>query len=170
MPCGGDPGGDLTRSAVAAADRFPPDLVATGVTFVGPVGAGEVWVADCLFTVDLRTTVTSTGCVRYCQLGPADDPQAHPPGLPLPDRPAPAVRRRRARRVGLLRAAADGSRSAPGRDRCSWRRSDGGEIGAYHHARRGPLALRLAQRLPEMTPLTVHPHLLIAEPEESHDR
>ena len=79
MPCGGNPGGDLTRSAVAAADRFPPDLVATGVTFVGPVGAGEVWVADCLFTVDLRTTVTSTGCVRYCQLGPADDPQAHPP-------------------------------------------------------------------------------------------
>ena len=42
--------------------------------------------------------------------------------------------------------------------------SDGGEIGAYHHARRGPLALRLAQRLPEMTPLTVHAHLLMAEP------
>ena len=40
--------------------------------------------------------------------------------------------------------------------------SDGGEIGAYHHARRGPLALRLAQRLPEMTPLTVHPHLDVA--------
>jgi len=44
--------------------------------------------------------------------------------------------------------------------------SDGGEIGAYHHARRGPLALRLAQRLAEMTPLTVHPHLAITRPEE----
>ncbi len=43
---------------------------------------------------------------------------------------------------------------------------DGGEIGAYHHARRGPLALRLAQRLPEMTPLTVHPHLSVAHPED----
>jgi hypothetical protein len=44
--------------------------------------------------------------------------------------------------------------------------SDGGEIGAYHHAKRGPLALRLAQRLAEMTPLTVHPHLAITRPEE----
>jgi hypothetical protein len=44
--------------------------------------------------------------------------------------------------------------------------SDGGEIGAYHHARRGPLALRLTQRLAEMVPLTVHPHLAITRPEE----
>jgi hypothetical protein len=44
--------------------------------------------------------------------------------------------------------------------------SDGGEIGAYHHVRRGPLALRLAQRMPEMTPLTLHPHLRLAEPED----
>ena len=44
--------------------------------------------------------------------------------------------------------------------------SDGGEIGAYHHARRGPLALRLARRLAEMTPLTVHPYLILSPPEE----
>jgi hypothetical protein len=166
MPCGGDPGGDLTRSAFAAADRFPPDLVATGVTFVGPVGAGEVWVADCLFTVDLRTTVTSTGCVRYCQLGPADDPQAHPAAYQSLTTPLPPFGD-----VGL-----DGSGyyapllAAPGPQPAAavlMAASDGGEIGAYHHARRGPLALRLAARLPEMSPLTLHTHLLIAEPEDS---
>jgi len=166
MPCGGDPGGDPTRSAVAAADRFPPDVVATGVTFVGPVGAGEVWVADCLFTVDLRTTVTSTGCVRYCQLGPADDPQAHPPAYRSLTSPLPPFGD-----VGL-----DGSGYyapllvSPGPRPAApllMAASDGGEVGAYHHARRGPLALRLAHRLPEMTPLTLHTHLLIAEPEDS---
>jgi hypothetical protein len=166
MPCGGDPGGDLTRSAVAAADRFPPDLVATGVTFVGPVGAGEVWVADCLFTVDLRTTVTSTGCIRYCQLSPADDPQAHPPAYRSLTTPLPPFGD-----VGL-----DGSGyyapllTAPGPRPAAallQAASDGGEIGAYHHARRGPLALRLAARLPEMSPLSLHTHLLIAEPEDS---
>ena len=96
MPCGGDPGGDPARAALAAIDRFPPDLVATGVTFAGAVGADEVWVTDCLFTTDLRTTVTSTGCVRFCHLGPADDPQAHPAGIPLPVRPAATIRLGRA--------------------------------------------------------------------------
>ncbi len=165
MPCGGDPGGDPTRAAVAAADRFPPDLVATGCTFAGPVGAGEVWVADCLFTHDLRATVTSTGCVRYCQLGPADDPQAHPPAYACLGGPVPPFGG-----VGLDGAgyyapllAAPGPVSGPALLSAA---SDGGEIGAYHHASRGPLALRLAQRLPEMTPLTLHTHLLIAEPED----
>ena len=37
----------------------------------------------------LRTVVTSAGCVRYCHLGPHDDPVAHPAGYhcltdPLP--------------------------------------------------------------------------------------
>jgi len=163
-PCGGDPGGDPTRSALTAADRFPPDLVASGVTFVGPVGAGEVEVTDCLFTGGLRTTVTSTGCVRYCHLGP-DDPQAHPPGHACLSGPLP-----RFGGVGYESAgyyaplvAAPSSRPVPAMLTGA---SDGGEIGAYHHARRGPLALRLAQRLPEMTPLTVHPHLAVARPED----
>jgi hypothetical protein len=165
MPCGGDPGGDPTRAALAAADRFPPDLVATGVTFVGPVGADEVWVTDCLFTGGLRTTVTSTGCVRFCHLGPADDPQAHPPGYHCLSGNLP--------RFGSLGFEASGY-YAPVLDSPSARpfpplltgASDSGEIGAYHHARRGPLAIRLAQRLAEMTPLRVHPHLAVARPEE----
>ena len=165
MPCGGDPGGDPTRAALAAADRFPPDLVATGVTFVGAVGADEVWVTDCLFTGGLRCTVTSTGCVRFCHLGPADDPQDHPAGYHCLSGHLP--------RFGSLGFEASGY-YAPVLDSPSARPapplltggSDGGEIGAYHHARRGPLAIRLAQRLAEMTPLRVHPHLAVAQPEE----
>ncbi len=165
MPCGGDPGGDPTRAAVAAADRFPPDLVATGVTFAGPVGVGEVWVADCLFTVDLRATVTSTGCVRYCQLGPEDDPQAHPPAYHCLTGPVPPFGDVGLDGAGYYAPLLATPGPAPGPPLLMGA-SDGGEIGGYHHARRGPLALRLAQRLPEMTPLTLHTHLLIAEPED----
>jgi hypothetical protein len=165
MPCGGDPGGELTRSALAAADRFPPDLVATGVSFVGPVGADEVWVTDCLFTAGLRTTLTSTGCVRFCHLGPADDPQAHPPGYHCLSGPLPRFGSVGFDSVGYYAPVIDAPSVHPAPALLT-AASDGGEIGAYHHARRGPLALRLSQRLPEMTPLAVHPHLTVAHPEE----
>ena len=168
MPCGGAPGGTPGRPALAPADRFPPDLVATGVTFVGPVGAGQVWVTDCLFTAALRSTVTSTGCVRHCHLGPVDEPQAHPPGYRCLTGPLP--------RMGGLGLDSAGYWApvlgSPGSVRDGpphallTGASDGGEIGAYHHARRGPLALRLGQRLHETTPMTVHPHLSLAHPED----
>lgn len=165
MPCGGDPGGSATRAAVTAASRFPPDLVATGVTFVGPVGGSEVWFADCLFTVDLRTTVTSTGCVRYCYLGPADDPQAHPPAYRCLTGALPPFGGVGFDSVGYY-APVLPTPSAYPQSAILTGASDGGEIGAYHHARRGPLALRLDQRLPEMTPMAVHPYLSIAHTEE----
>lgn len=165
MPCGGVPGGDPGRAAVTAADRFPPDLVATGCTFAGAVGAGEVWVSDCLFTTGLRATITSTGCVRYCHLGPHDDPQAHPAAYRCLTGPVPPFGSTGRDSAGYYAPllVPPGPRPTPA---VLSGGSDGGEIGAYHHARRGPLALRLAQRLPEMTPLTLHPHLLIAEPED----
>lgn len=165
MPCGGDPGGDPTRSALAAADRFPPDVVATGVTFVGPVGAGQVWMTDCVFTAGLRATETSTGCVRYCHLGPDDDPQAHPPSYHCLTGPLPRMGGVGLDSAGYWAPVLSGPSATPAHALLTGA-SDGGEIGAYHHARRGPLALRLAQRLHEMTPLTVHPHLSIAHPED----
>jgi hypothetical protein len=118
-----------------------------------------------LFTGGLRTTVTSTGCVRFCHLGPADDPQAHPAGYHCLSGALP--------RFGSVGFEASGY-YAPVLATPSARpvpplltgASDGGEIGGYHHARRGPLAIRLAQRLAEMTPLRVHPHLAVAQPEE----
>ncbi len=165
QPCGGDPGGDPTRAAVSAADRFPPDLVATGVTFVGAVGADEVWVTDCLFTKALRTTVTSTGCVRFCHLGPDDDPQAHPAGYHCLRGPLPRFGGTGFDGAGYYAPVLDAPSGRPPAPLLSGA-SDGGEIGAYHHGRRGPLALRLAQRLPEMSPLSVHAHLAVAHPEE----
>ncbi|MEV6489101.1 hypothetical protein AB0M20_10795 [Actinoplanes sp. NPDC051633] len=164
-PCGGAPGGTPGRAALAAVDRFPPDLVASGVTFVGAVGAGQVWVDDCLFTAGLRTTVTSSGCVRHCHLGPDDDPQAHPPGYRCLSGPLPRMGGVGLDSAGYWAPVVDGPGGRPAPALLTGA-GDGGEIGAYHHARRGPLALRLGQRLPEMTPLTVHPHLSVAHPED----
>jgi hypothetical protein len=165
QPCGADPGGDPTRAALTAADRFPPDLVATGVTFAGAVGADEVWVTDCLFTRGLRTTVTSTGCVRFCHLGPDDDPQAHPPGYHCLAGPLPRFGGTGFDGAGYYAPVLDPPSGRPPPPLLAGA-SDGGEIGGYHHARRGPLALRLAQRLPEMSPLSVHAHLAVVHPEE----
>lgn len=165
MPCGGDPDGDPTRAALTAADRFPPGLVARGVSFVGPVAADEVDVTDCLFTAGLRTTMTSDGCVRFCHLGPVDQPQAHPPGYHCLSGPLPRFGSAGFDAAGYYAPVLDAPTGRPGPALLTGA-SDGGEIGAYHHARRGPLALRLAQRLPEMTPLAVYPHLAVAHPEE----
>jgi hypothetical protein len=151
--------------AVAAADRFPPQLDATASTFAGAVAADTVWAADCMFLGGVRTVVTSAGCLRYCHLGEDPDPQAHPQGYQCRSGPLPALVSGGVESVGydapLLTAPA-----GRGVDPVLTAASDGGEIGAYHHARRGPLALRLTQRLAEMVPLTVHPHLAITRPEE----
>lgn len=165
MPCGGDPGGTPGRSALAAADRFPPDLVADGVTFVGPVGAGQVWVSDCLFTAGLRTTVTSTGCLRHSHLGPTDDPATHPAAYRCLSGPLPRMGGTGVDSAGYWAPVVDAPGAGP-RPALLDGAGDGGEIGAYHHARRGPLTLRLGQRLTEMTPLTVHPRLRPAHPED----
>jgi hypothetical protein len=165
MPCGGDGGGDPARSAVTAVDRFPPGLVATGVTFVGAVAADEVFLTDCLLTGDLVTTVTSTGCLRFCKLAPTDDPQAHPPGYKCLTGPAPRFADEGFDAAGYYAPLLTTITARPLQPVLT-AASDSGEIGAYHHARRGPLLLRATQRLPEMTPLAVHPHLTVAAPEE----
>ena len=151
--------------AVAAADQFPPGLDARGVTFAGPVAVDTVYATDCLFTGGIHTVVTSAGCLRYCHLGDHDDPTAHPPAHQCLSGPPPTLMSSGAESVGYYAPvlAAPGDRGA---DPVLSGASDGGEIGAYHHARRGPLALRLALRLAEMTPLTVHPHLILSRPEE----
>lgn len=163
-PCGGDPGGDPSRPALAAVDRFPPDLVATGTTFVGVVAADEVWVSDCLFTDGLRTTITATGCVRFCHLGPEDDPTAHPLGHRCLTGHLP-----RFGGIGL-ESAGHWAPALPLGTRSGHPlltgAGDGGEIGAYHHARRGPLARRLSERLTEMIPLTVHGHVAVTRTED----
>ncbi|MCW3819199.1 hypothetical protein ONA91_32635 [Micromonospora sp. DR5-3] len=164
-PCGAPPPSPPTVPAVSAIDRFPPQLRATACTFVGPVAVDTITAADCLFMDGVRAVVTSAGCLRYCHLGDADDPLAHPPPFQCISGPLPAIGSTGVESAGYY-APVLTAPSARGADRILTGASDGGEIGAYHHARRGLLALRLAQRLPEMTPLTVHPHLHITTSEE----
>ncbi|WP_426503079.1 hypothetical protein ACPPVO_36405 [Dactylosporangium sp. McL0621] len=165
QPCGPPAPPVVPVPAVAAADRFPPHLVTTACTFAGPVAADTIEASDCLFLDGLTCVVTSGGYVRYSELGPDDDPQAHPPAHQCLTGPRPAVMSDGAESAGyyapILRTP--GSRGA---SPLLTGASDGGEIGAYHHARRGPLALRLAQRLAEMVPLTIHPHLVVSRSEE----
>ena len=164
-PCGAEPAPPAPVPAVAAADQFPPQLDATAVTFAGPVAVDTVEASDCLFIDGIRAVVTSAGCLRYSHLGDTDDPAAHPPAHQCLSGPLPTMMSTGAESVGYYAPvlAAPGER---GSDPVLTSASDGGEIGAYHHAQRGPLAVRLAQRLAEMTPLTVHPHLTLSRPEE----
>jgi hypothetical protein len=164
-PCGAAPAPAAPVPAVAAADRFPPQLQATAVTFAGPVAVDTIQASDCLFGGGVHTVVTSAGCLRYSHLGDHDDPAAHPPAHQCLTGPLPTMMSSGAESVGYYAPvlAGPGQRGA---DPVLTGASDGGEIGAYHHARRGPLALRLAQRLADMTPLTVHPHLIVSRPEE----
>jgi hypothetical protein len=164
-PCGAAAPPPAPVPAVAAADRFPPGLVATAATFAGPVAVDTIEAADCLFTGGVHTVVTSSGCLRYSHLGDHDNPTAHPPAHQCVSGPLPTLMSAGAESAGYYAPvlAAPGQRGA---NPVLAGASDGGEIGAYHHAGRGRLALRLAQRLAEMTPLTVHPHLIISPAEE----
>jgi hypothetical protein len=164
-PCGAPGSPPAAVPAVAAVDRFPPQLTTRGCTFAGVVAVDTVQATDCLFIDGIRSIVTSSGCLRYCHLGPHDVAQTHAVPYECLSGPLPGLVSTGVESVGyyapLLTAP-----SGRGADPILSSASDGGEIGAYHHARRGPLALRLAQRLPDMTVLTVHPHLAITHPEE----
>lgn len=164
-PCGAAGAPPVAVPAVAAADRFPPQLTAHGCTFAGVVAVDTISATDCLFIDGVRSIVTSSGCLRYCHLGPNDAAQAHPVPYECLSGPLPGLVSTGVESVGYY-APLLPSPSGRGSDPILRSASDGGEIGAYHHARRGPLALRLAQRLPDMTVLTVHPHLAITHPEE----
>jgi hypothetical protein len=164
-PCGAEPAPPAPVPAVAAADRFPPQLDATAVTFAGPVAVDTIEASDCLFLDGIYAVMTSAGCLRYSHLGDADDPAKHPPAHQCLSGPLPTMMSSGVESAGYYAPvlAAPGERGA---NPALTGASDGGEIGAYHHARRGPLALRLARRLAEMTPLSVHPHLILSRPEE----
>jgi hypothetical protein len=164
-PCGPELPPSAPVPAIAAEDRFPPQLHATGSTFAGPVAVDTIHASDCLFADGVHTVVSSEGCLRYSHLGADDDPTTHPLAYQCLTGPVPELMSSGAESAGYY-APLLAAPSGRGADPVLTSASDGGEIGAYHHARRGSLALRLAQRLAEMTPLTVHPHLVITRPEE----
>ena len=159
--CGDDPGG-ADRAAVAAVTPagLGPELDADGVTFVGAVRAESVDAVDCLF-LDGVAVVQQQGCLRNCFLGTDPDSEPSlPPIFRCLREPPPVFAAEAFEAAGYYSLALD-----PDQPLLS-AASDGGEVGAYHHARRGTAFLRLRRRLHEFVPLGLRPVLELAPWEE----
>ena len=157
----GDPGGGTVRDALAAQVRFAPALVCSGVTFIGAVHTESIDAADSLFVDGVDAVQQQEGCIRHCYLG-----QDVPSPAPLPPQyrcgpfPQPVFAS-----VGFEAAgyyALDLNRPQP----LLTTASDGGEVGAYNHLRRGVRIERLRQRVHEFVPLGLRPGLALAPWEE----
>jgi hypothetical protein len=155
----GDPGpAPAAVAALAARDRFAPAFVAEGVTFAGRVSAETADAIDCVFAAGVEVVRQSEGCLRHCYIGPEALP--HPTTYRCLTQPAPRFVSERFEAGGyyaleletehpLLSAA-----------------SDGGEIGAYHHARRAAGMDRLRRHIDEYVPLGLRAEVAQAPWEE----
>jgi hypothetical protein len=161
-PCGAITSTPALRPAVDRVTRFRPAVRADGVTFVGRVHAEAVDAVDSLFADGLDVVQQQDGCLRHCYVGAKEAPAApHPTEYRCLDDPPPVFVSRSFEAGGyyaldlghdhaLLTAA-----------------SDGGEVGAYHHARRATRLLRLRDRIHEFVPLGLRPGLALAPWEEA---
>jgi hypothetical protein len=157
----GDSGGGTVRDAVAAQVRFAPALACSGVTFVGAVHTESIDAADCLFVDGVDAVQQQEGCIRHCYLG-----QNVPSPAPLPPQyrcgpfPPPVFASIGFEAAGYY--ALDMNRP----QELLSAASDGGEIGAYNHLRRGARIARLRRRVHEFVPLGLRPELALAPWEE----
>ena len=104
---------------------------ANGVTFAGAVRLESVDAVDCLFLDGVEVVQTQEGCLRHCYLGPdLTTPAAHPLTYRCGPFPAPTFAS-----VGFEAAGYYALELEPDHPLLS-AASDGGEVGAYHHARR----------------------------------
>jgi hypothetical protein len=160
QPCGGAPGGTL-RDAVAAQTRFAPALIARGATFVGPVHTESLDAADCLFVDGVEAVQQQEGCLRHCFLGPdLSTPPSRPAAYRCGPFPPPTFAS-----VGFEAAgyyALDLEREQP----LVTAASDGGEVGATNHLRRGARLERLRRRAHEFVPLGLRAGIALAPWEE----
>jgi hypothetical protein len=155
----GDPVGGGAKAALDAAATFSPALAANGVTFAGPVRLESLDAADCLFLDGVEALQTQSGCVRYSYLGPA------PSGPPPPTYrcgpfPAPTFAS-----IGFEAAGYYALALEPDHPLLA-AASDGGEVGAYHHARRAARIANLRRRVHEFVPLGLRPGVALAPWEE----
>jgi hypothetical protein len=157
--CGDPPGGTI-RDAVAAQVRFAPALVCSGVTFVGPVHTESIDAGDCLFVDGVDAVQQQEGCLRHCYLGPDDPTPPLPPHYRCGPFPPPIFASTGFEAAGYY--ALDLDRPQPLLSAAS----DGGEVGAYNHLRRGARIDRLRQRVHEFVPLGLRPGLALAPWEE----
>jgi hypothetical protein len=157
----GDSVGGTARDALAAQVRFAPALVSSGVTFVGAVHTESIDAADCLFVDGVDAVQQQEGCVRHCYLGPnVPTPAPLPPQYRCGPFPPPMFAS-----VGFEAAgyyALDLDRVQP----LLTAASDGGEVGAYNHLRRGARIARLRRRVHEFVPLGLRAGLALAPWEE----
>ncbi len=145
--------------ALAAADRFPPELRTEGVTFLGTVACDTVHASDCAFVDGLDVVRTESGCLRHCDLG-ASDPADLPPTYRCGPFPPARFASTRFGSAGYVAPLLDGS------DPRTTAASDGGEIGAYHRDGRPGRVDRLRDRVHEFVPLGVDVTVTIARWEE----
>lgn len=158
--CGGNAGGAL-RPAVAAVGAFGPMLSADGVTFAGAVRVEAADAVDCLFAGGVDVVQQQEGCLRHCDLGPRlTNPPSHPTTYRCGPFAAPVFASTGFEAAGYYTLALE-----PDHPLLS-AASDGGEVGAYRHARRAARLARLRRRLPEFVPLGLRPGLTLANWEE----
>jgi hypothetical protein len=146
---------------VAAQTRFAPALIARGATFVGPVHTESLDAADCLFVDGVEAVQQQEGCLRHCFLGPdLSTPPSRPAAYRCGPFPPPTFAS-----VGFEAAgyyALDLEREQP----LVTAASDGGEVGATNHLRRGARLERLRRRAHEFVPLGLRAGIALAPWEE----
>jgi hypothetical protein len=156
--CGDPAPGAAPTGAVAARERFAPGLEAAGVTFAGRVSAETAQAADCLFADGIEVVRGGEGCLRHCYLGTEALP--HPTTYRCLTEPAPRFVSERFEAGGYY--ALDLETDQP----LLTAASDGGEVGAYHHARRAAGLDRLRRRIHEFVPLGLRAEVEMAPWEE----
>jgi hypothetical protein len=160
-PCGVGGPPPTRRDAVARQTRFGPAIAAEGVTFVGRVRAEAVDAVDSLFVDGLEVVQQQEGCLRHCYVGPTEAPAApHPVEYRCLSEPRPTFVSECLEAGGYY--ALDLERNQP----LLTAASDGGEVGAYHHARRATRLRRLRDRIHEFVPLGLRPGIALAPWEE----
>jgi hypothetical protein len=156
--CGDPAPGGAATAALAARERFAPGLVADGVTFAGRVTAETADAVDCVFADGVEVVRGGEGCLRHCYLGAEDLP--HPTTYRCLTEPAPRFVSERFEAGGYY--ALDLETDQP----LLTAASDGGEVGAYHHARRAAGLNRLRRRIHEFVPLGLRAEVEMAPWEE----
>jgi hypothetical protein len=166
--CGPAPAPPARRAAVdrpaAAATGLAPGLEATGVTFAGPVHTETVAADDCVFVDGVDAVHVQAGHLRHCHLGPPGSSPAVPATYRCLTAPAPAFESTAFEAGAYYALALDPDQPL------LHAASDGGEVGAYHHARRATALGRLRDRIHEFVPLGLRARVELAPWEESRPR
>lgn len=159
--CGASPGTSPAKDAVAAVGAHAPALRAAGVTFAGAVRLEAADAVDCLFLDGVEVVQTQEGCLRHCYLGPPlSAPPVHPATYRCVTSPAPTFSSIGFEAAGYYALALEPVHTL------QTAASDGGEVGAYHHARRAAGIASLRRRIGEFVPLGLRPGLTLAPWEE----